>query len=105
MSLLNHSLYIELAKVPAPVWLWDPQTNDEGYTRYFKRLGPIYRYLLRPLERVLRRVFHRLYGRRLRLLVAKLNSGNILGETVQDFMQIIWVGLLANAAVWVWYAW
>lgn len=73
--------------------------------RFLKRLGPIYPYLIRPAERAVRRGFHRLYGKRLRLLVAKLNSGNILGETVHDFVHISWVGMVVYAAVWSWYAW
>lgn len=87
------------------VWLWDPQTNDEGYMRFLKRLGPIYRYLIRPSERIVRRGFHKVYGRRLRLLTAKLNSGNILGETLQDVLRISWAAAVMYLIVWAWYAW
>ena len=39
------------------------------------------------------------------MLVAKLNSGNILGETMHDFLHTGWVGLLMYAAIWTWYSW
>lgn len=90
----------------ATVWLWDPKSSDEeSYVRFLKRLGPIYRFGIRPVERVLRRVFHRLYGRRLQLLVAKINSGNIVGETFRDAVRIAYVGLATYMLVWLYYSW
>lgn len=87
------------------VWAWDPKTADEDYLRALKRLGPIYRYLIRPCERGTRRVFHKIYGRRIRLIVAKLNYGDVLGETLHDAVAVTWVALLVYSAVYCYYVW
>jgi hypothetical protein len=86
------------------VWLWDAQPEDD-YLKALKRLGPIYRYLIRPVERTFRRVFHKLYGRQLQLLFAKTNAGIVLAETLQDGFQIAWVALLLYSFVWAWFTW
>lgn len=88
------------------VWLWDPKEADEGYFKSLKKLGPVYRYLIRPMERTLRKVFHKLYGRRLQQIVAKLNSGNVLGETLREFGSIVvWTIIPTYLLIWFWFSW
>lgn len=86
------------------VWLWDPQPEDD-YLKFLKQLGPVYRYAVRPFERRLRRVFHRLYGGRLQVMFARLNPGNVLGGTLYDMLQVAWVALLVHGLIWFWFTW
>lgn len=94
----------ELTKLLCVVWLWDPQPEDD-YLKFLKQLGPVYRYAIRPCERTLRRIFHKLYGGRLQAMFSKLNSGNLLGGTVHDMLQVAWVALLVHGLIWFWFTW
>lgn len=86
------------------VWLWDPQPEDDSL-RFLRKLGPIYRYGIRPCERTVRRIVFKLYGRKLQLLVAQLNTGNILGAVLRDLLQIAWVALALYSTIWIWFTW
>lgn len=86
------------------VWLWDPQPEDD-YLKFLKKLGPVYRYGIRPCERTLRRIFHRLLGKRLRALLAQLNAGNVISGTLQDLFQIAWVAVGLYSLIWIWFTW
>lgn len=87
------------------VWLWDPESSENAFMRGMKRLGPVYRYFIRPIERVTRQVVRRVYGRRLQILFAKLNSGNVVGETVEDLIAVLWVALVVYGSIWLWFTW
>lgn len=38
-------------------------------------------------------------------MISKLNSGNLLGGTVHDMLQIAWVALLVHSLIWFWFTW
>lgn len=86
------------------VWLWDGRNRaSDDYVAWLARLGPVYRYGVRPLHRLVRSLFHRLWTPSLSLWWARISGSAVVADTAREMGGIAWPALALTAAIWIWH--
>ena len=83
------------------VWLWDGRNRpSDEYIAWLAWLGPVYRYGIRPLHRLVRSLFHRLWTPALSQWWARISGSAMVADTAREMGAIAWPALALTAAIW-----